>query len=30
MYPYREYAEAGGLMAYGTDLASAPLVIVVV
>jgi putative ABC transport system substrate-binding protein len=21
MYPYREYAEAGGLMAYGTDLA---------
>jgi putative ABC transport system substrate-binding protein len=21
MYPYRDYAEAGGLMAYGTDLA---------
>ena len=21
MYPYRSYAEAGGLMAYGTDLA---------
>ena len=20
MYPYRDYAEAGGLMAYGTDL----------